>query len=479
MKYLNNRLFFGSIIFLFIVFPFTTYAGDIFISPVSSSYTAGKIFTATINVRSVDKSVNAASGIVLFPTDKLEVVSISKSGSIINFWAEEPVFSNTSGTISFEGVVLNPGFVGASGKVISVNFKAKKPGLAAVSFSSGSLLANDGLGSNVLGLLSGANWTLNPLTLETPTTNTESNSINKLSIFNIKEVQKKDKTDPVTSFVFDSSQIIAGIDHYEISIDGGPRINLIDNGGQVYQSPILDPGNHTIIVRAVDVYGSYTVDSVDFYIEPLEPPKIIDYNDTFESNKTLVIIGETPYPEGKVFITISKNQGEEGIKTTNILSGLIFGSTDEKTGGTEVFEIKSDESGKFVFAKEKLDDGVYRFWARSVDDRGAKSEETSPITIVVKPSLLSVAGSKATNFLIIFIPLVSMLVSLALIVLYGYYKMTLTRKKLKKEITEAERGIHKAFSILREDATSDQDKDLVEAEKYIGKEIDDVKKELP
>lgn len=480
MKSLERSLFIKLVIFLFIISPITIYAGDILLSPASGSYTAGKIFTAAVNVKSLDKSINAASGIILFPADKLEVVSISKTGSIINFWAEEPVFSNTSGTISFEGVVLNPGFVGASGKILNINFKAKKPGVAAVIFSSGSLLANDGLGSNVLGLLYGANWTLNPLTLEAPAAGMGVNNTNKISVFNIKEVQKKDKTDPVTSFIFDSSQIIAEIDHYEISIDGGPRSNWIDSGGHIYQSPILDPGNHTIIVRAVDVYGNYDVDSIDFYIEPLKPPKIIEYDDNMvESKKTLVVRGETPYPEGKVLIWILKNQLKESVKTTNLLSGVLFGSEDEKSENLEMFEVKSDESGKFVFVKEKLDDGVYKLWAKSEDDRGAKSEDTNPITVVVEPSLLSVAGSKAANFLIIFVPLVSMLVSLALIVLYGYYKMTLTRKKLKKEIAEAERGIHKTFDILREDVTSDQAKDLADAEKYIEKEINDVKKELP
>lgn len=135
-------------------------AATVFLSPSSSSYFQNKSFSVTVYVSSDKQSLNAVSGNLTFPNDKLEVVSVSKSGSIFNFWVQEPSFSNASGKISFEGVVLNPGFQGNSGKLISINFKTKKSGSAKVAFSAASVLANDGKGTNILSGTGGATFSI-------------------------------------------------------------------------------------------------------------------------------------------------------------------------------------------------------------------------------------------------------------------------------------------------------------------------------
>jgi len=104
--------------------------------------------------------MNAASGEVSFPADKLQVASISKSGSIMNLWVAEPSYSNSLGTVNFEGVVLNPGYTGSQGKLITINFRVKSAGEANLNFTSASVLANDGLGTKILSGTSGANFTL-------------------------------------------------------------------------------------------------------------------------------------------------------------------------------------------------------------------------------------------------------------------------------------------------------------------------------
>ncbi len=47
-------------------------------------------------------------------------------------------------------MVPNPGFTGSAGRVITINFKAVSQGDAPIRFSSGSVLANDGNGTNIL-----------------------------------------------------------------------------------------------------------------------------------------------------------------------------------------------------------------------------------------------------------------------------------------------------------------------------------------
>jgi hypothetical protein len=127
-----------------------SYAADLALTPASGSFEKGTTFTVTINVTNNKQAINAISGALTFPTNLVQVKSISKDGSIIKLWAEEPSFSNTNGTIKFEGVVLNPGFSGAKGKVLTIVFSAKATGDASVLFSTGSVLANDGEATNVI-----------------------------------------------------------------------------------------------------------------------------------------------------------------------------------------------------------------------------------------------------------------------------------------------------------------------------------------
>ncbi|MFH1745163.1 MAG: cohesin domain-containing protein [bacterium] len=128
----------------------TARAATLFFSPSSSSCEVGSNIALSIYVGSADQAMNAASGVISFPADKLEVNSISKDGSIFSLWVLQPSFSNANGTVNFEGVVFTPGFTGASGKIVTINFKAKQAGSALISFSSGMVLANDGEGTNIL-----------------------------------------------------------------------------------------------------------------------------------------------------------------------------------------------------------------------------------------------------------------------------------------------------------------------------------------
>ncbi len=131
-------------------------AATLSISPSASQHGVGATFSESVLVNSGGVSINAASGVISFPPSTLQVVSISESSSVVNFWAAQPSFDNSGGTINFEGVVLNPGFSGSSGNVITVTFRAKAEGQSTLSFVSGSVLANDGLGTNVLSSMSNA-----------------------------------------------------------------------------------------------------------------------------------------------------------------------------------------------------------------------------------------------------------------------------------------------------------------------------------
>ncbi|MFA4937367.1 MAG: cohesin domain-containing protein [Patescibacteria group bacterium] len=137
-------------------------AATLNLSPSSVGIKTGSTFNITVSVSSSDQAMNAASGAISFPIDKLEVTSVSKSSSIISLWVQEPSFNNSSGGILFEGIVLNPGYKGAGGRLISISFKTKAAGTADITFSSGSVLANDGKGTNILTGLGRVEVSINP-----------------------------------------------------------------------------------------------------------------------------------------------------------------------------------------------------------------------------------------------------------------------------------------------------------------------------
>lgn len=138
-------LFFVILVTFF--FSKNVFAASINYSPVSKNISVDETFTITVSLASSDKAVNAFSGSVTFPENLLSVKSVSTDGSVADFWTIQPSIGSSS--IRFEGLVLNPGFTGSSGKLFSVTFESKSQGVAYVSLTSASTLANDGLGTNI------------------------------------------------------------------------------------------------------------------------------------------------------------------------------------------------------------------------------------------------------------------------------------------------------------------------------------------
>ncbi len=129
-------------------------------APTDVSRFVGETFAVNIYVSSLQTPINAVSGTLEFTANSLEVVNVSKNGSIFSIWVKEPVYDNALGTISFSGGLTPPGFVGSQGQIFSVSFKAKSAGPASVIWKDGQVLANDGQASNILREMQSANISL-------------------------------------------------------------------------------------------------------------------------------------------------------------------------------------------------------------------------------------------------------------------------------------------------------------------------------
>jgi len=124
---------------------------SLLLSPASGSFTVGSTFNVSIMVNTGGKSINAAKVDIRFPASKLQVVNPSAGTSFISIWVNQPAFSNTAGTISFQGGLPNPGIKTEAGIISTITFRATAPGSAKLVFvDTSQILLNDGQGTNVL-----------------------------------------------------------------------------------------------------------------------------------------------------------------------------------------------------------------------------------------------------------------------------------------------------------------------------------------
>ncbi|HWC57775.1 MAG TPA: cohesin domain-containing protein [Candidatus Paceibacterota bacterium] len=135
-------------------------AATLSLLPAQTTVVVGDTVLVTIVTNTAGTFINNAEATLQFPTDTLDVVSVSRSSSIFPLWVEEPSFS--AGTISFNGGVANPGYNGTNGTIITIVFRAKKAGTAALSFSDAAVRANDGLGTDVLTQKGSSTITIEP-----------------------------------------------------------------------------------------------------------------------------------------------------------------------------------------------------------------------------------------------------------------------------------------------------------------------------
>lgn len=126
-----------------------THAATMYITPDKPTLGVNELSGATIYLNSGNQTVNNIEGSLIFDPSAIQVESIINSDSILTLWIEQPTFSNTTGKISFNGGVPNPGYKGSAGKIARVIFRTKKAGTSFLSFNSAAIYANDGLGTDI------------------------------------------------------------------------------------------------------------------------------------------------------------------------------------------------------------------------------------------------------------------------------------------------------------------------------------------
>ena len=153
----KRAVFILAVVFVFLPFLFLTSAertkaqseASIFLAPSSGTFAIGSTFNVSVAINTGGKAINAFKVKLLFPPDKLQVVSSGVGQSIAGFWVVRPSFSNIDGVIELQGAIPSPGANTDYGIITTLTFRAKTLGQAVVMLDQNSAVyLNDGKGTN-------------------------------------------------------------------------------------------------------------------------------------------------------------------------------------------------------------------------------------------------------------------------------------------------------------------------------------------
>lgn len=161
-------------VLFFLVLPVAAHAATLTFGGPSGAAVGGTFNVPVLLTTAAGESANAISGTVTYSTKELTLVAVSKNTSIITLWPTDP--TQSAGSAHFEGVILNPGYSGSGGTVITLTFQAKAAGAAAVALSDASVLANDGNATPILSGTSPASIAITDTAQQAPAATSQSSA---------------------------------------------------------------------------------------------------------------------------------------------------------------------------------------------------------------------------------------------------------------------------------------------------------------
>ncbi len=452
----------GFVVFSFFGFMTTTYAAEVLIAPASGTYTAGQTFTAAIRVNPQGKSVNAVESKLAFDTSKLSVVSLSKTGSVFSLWTTEPTFSNSAGTIEFGGGSPTP-FTSQS-TLVTVTFRAVAEGSVTVDFKNASVLAADGLGTDVFSASVKGAYIITAAA--TPTTPTETPTDETP-----KPEQEEENNDAAITFgdpplppevgskVFLDSDLwyatSTGLFTWEIPFDVNGLAVDVSTSSDFAPVTKIDPPVAEMLLTEKELMDGVQYLNVQFKNQ-------VGWGGI---THRLIKIDTTP-PEQ---FTINVRAGN----TPKTFPILIFEAKDP-TSGVQKYELfiadrepvtVTPDEARLGYLLTDLVDGTYTVKVIAHDNAGNIRESSTPLLITAgwQPKAAEDKGSALwalftfTNVFILL--LIALIVALTAYIFYERKQFGRKETKLRKETKEIQDQMEKIFSALR-DEIQDQIKSI-------------------
>lgn len=424
---------------LLFLLPSSAGAATLNLSPVQASVGTGAIFTETVFVSTTDQAMNAISGTISFPTDLLQVVSVSKSNSVLSLWVQDPTFSNTNGTISFSGIVPNPGYIGGGGRVVSIQFRGKRAGTGSVVFSASSqVLANDGNGTDILSDTSSATVTISS-SASVPTPSAPSPVTTDVGLLaHITSSSHPDQTQwyNLSHAIFDwtNAQNISAVRlGYDQDANGTPTIVYTD--AISHKELDLEDGISYFHVQEKASSGWGPVSSYRVQIDTVPP---LPFTVTFPQGTTT--------PSGSPISAL--------FTTTDALSGI---DHYQVAIDGKVFTVTADAGSKSYTVS--ADPGAHMLLVQAYDKAGNFSIANGRFFVTggtaESPFDFFTFGWLAINYISIFLIALAILITLIFAAWYIRTHFTAYRRRLNHQLGLTHVHVHKQFDTLKEAITEE------------------------
>lgn len=439
MKYIKFFLL------ILVLFPAIALSADLKVSVSKSEVVVGELISTRILVSTPDQAANALSGVLSFNPSKLQVVSLSKSGSVVNLWVTEPDFSNAKGQVSFEGAILNPGFTGGAGTVLTVNFKAKETGSANISFANGSVLANDGQGTSILKKLGQA-----LILIKTPAPTSEP------------AVTEEERPAPTPALEIKKSTtvpeapLISSPTHFDQNkwySNSFPKFSWSLPEDITDVSFIFNDQKTSIPgIKSDGLFDDYVVDN--------EVPDGVWYFHLRLKNSK----GWGPASHFAIHVDgTAPNRLEVEEKTLtdlNYKTSFVFDGADELSGLSQYEFVVDNLKPEIILADKAhlyetpaLSSGHHVLTIRAIDQAGNKLEKKIDFNIISPLTKASLYrwGNNLVIILSVLIPLLALLFVLIYMLVMGGRKIAKLKHSLRQEVNEVEVHLHEAFDFIRDD----------------------------
>lgn len=495
------RLIFYVVVIWAILLTSNAYAATLQMSPSTGTYSAGQTFSTTVKVQPSGQNINAVEATLKFDPKVLSVVSVSKDGSAFSLWTVEPTFSNSAGTISFGGGSPKP-FTAVSG-LINVTFRAVADGSGTVNFSTASVLAADGKGTDVYQTSSGATYTIaagavpvTPKPTETPkpTTPTNEDKKDEALIFGdpprAPEVGSQAFLDPEVWYK-STDALFTWTLPFDVNAMAIEVSTSSDNVPSTHKEAVVEPPVDEFRLNKDLVSDGIQYLSIQFKNQ-------VDWGAV--TNRKILIDTTQPEPFD-IIVKAGTTQSSFPLLTfeaTDKTSGIAY--YEMTIADQEPIKITPDEA-KLGYLLKDLEDGTYTVKVLAYDKAGNSREATKAVLITagwIKP----IEKLAETSFWDFFTPvnlfIIFLLIMIILQGIYIWYERKILRQKedkLRRETREIQDQMEKIFSALRDEIydqvnmitkrkrLSKNEKEAVEglnqalevSETLIEKEINDVK----
>ncbi len=432
-----------------------TLAAEVIVSPSTGTYTKGQSFTTTIQVNPQGKSVNAVEAKLSFDNTKFAVVSVSKTGSVFSLWTTEPTFSNSAGTIDFGGGSPTP--FTARSNLVTVTFRTLAEGSGNVGVSSASVLAADGLGTNVYTAAQSGTYTISGAATPTPT-----------------PPPAEEEEEPAEEPEEEESNAAITFGDPPRAPEAGSTVFLdpekwyaTKNGLFTWETPF------DVDELALDISTSSDFNPTTKYDPPIDE---IALNDDFLDDGIQYLtmqyknqVGWGAILHRKILIdTIPPEKFAINVRAGNSATAfpLITFEAKDTISGIERYEMSiadgepvpiTPDEAKLGYLLKNLEDGTYTIRVTAYDLAGNKTESSVPVLITAgwTPPLEIVVEStiwdlfKGKNLVIILLILI--IIGLATYILSQKKAQEHKEQKLRKETKEIQDQMEKIFSALRDE----------------------------